>query len=126
MNFDNIFNQFDKNNKSSFAETIAQILKDQNVEIFLGDTYETIKQSDYDVNTFAIMYGKIVAGYGDCLLINSFYVDGIDKELKAGNIILINAFNIKAISLMDDKGTIQQALIGSRHIRKHRQIKKRK
>lgn len=125
MNPEDFFNGLPTNPKISFAEAIVHVLKDKYIEIFMGDVYEQMNQVDFDINSFAVIYGKVISGYGDCLLIDSLYYDEQSKELRPGNLIFINTFSVKAVTPFDNSGSLLHSIISSRHLRKHKIIKKK-
>ena len=95
---------------ASYAEILAALYPDQLIEVYFGDVYEQINLADFSPNVYSVICGKIVEAYGDCLFIDCYYSDD-GKHLKTGNIIVINGFNVKAVTVLDGKGQIKDALL---------------
>ena len=59
----------------TFAELIAKTMKDKVVEVYIGDSYEDIKYDDSTTKYPAVLVGKVVTAYAECLVLNCIYVD---------------------------------------------------
>lgn len=94
----------------TYAESIAELLYDKVVEIYLGDSYEEVTYADNSTSVHSALIGKVVSGSGDLLVINSIYIDAVTNEAKYGNMIYVNAYNIKAIVEIDGLGTYRDAI----------------
>jgi len=57
--------------------------------------------------------GKIIGAYKECLIINSFFINK-EKEFVMGNIVFINERMVKAITEIDNNGTIQDLFFRSK------------
>ena len=79
-----------KENKHSFSEFLFSILKDQVIEIYVGDSFEEIHLEQSSSNYPAVFIGKFVGAYAECLILNSIYVDQKDKTAKSGNLLFIH------------------------------------
>ncbi len=79
---------------------IMNYLKDQKVEIFLGDMQAVAKLSDIEPQLKSIVVGTIIDAMGDCLVIEC------EKKNQAGHIIkgkiYLNAWQIKTICLFNN------------------------
>lgn len=106
-----------ENKTATFSELVSKIYKDKIIEIYFGDIYEQINLADFSPNVFISICGKIIDAHGDCLFIDSYYVDE-DKEIKSGNIVTINGYNVKAILEVDGSGQLKDILLSTRSTKK--------
>jgi len=107
--------KFKKSDKqASFSEIIAELCKDKLIEIYFGDVYEQANLSDFSQNIYSVICGKIISGYGDCLFIDCYYADDETKQLKRGNIVIVNGFNVKAITEIDTTGRVKDIIISTK------------
>lgn len=103
-------------------ETILPLLQNKYVEVYIGDTYEELSFSDHSQMVNGVIYGKLLTVIGDFFVLDTFYVDKKDGEVKSGNIIFINSWHIAALSPVDDNGSMADALLSVSHINKIRAI----
>lgn len=96
---------------STYIETVFEMLQDQMVEVYIGDTYESISYADSGKNNYAVIVGRFIDAKGDCMVLNSVHRKG--KILVHGNKIYINGYNIYAIVAMDGHGTIRDAILSA-------------
>lgn len=88
----------------SLAEFIAYSLKDQLIEVYVGDSYEQISTEQVSTNYPAVFIGKVVTAYKECLILNCCFVK--NKELKFGNPLFINERSIRAVNIATGEGMI--------------------
>ncbi|HVI41803.1 MAG TPA: hypothetical protein VM577_14215 [Anaerovoracaceae bacterium] len=79
----------------TFAEAVANRLRDQGVEIYCGDSGETHKFSDTESTEKSIIRGIVKDALGDCLILE------VTKQGLTATVYM-NAFNIRAIVPMSD------------------------
>lgn len=96
----------------TFAEFLASVLKDRFVEIYVGDSYEDVSVDQVSTTYPAVFCGKIVAAYRECLIINCAHAAS-NHHLELGNILMINERAIRALTPVDNNGTIQDMMIRS-------------
>jgi hypothetical protein len=96
----------------TFAEFLAVTFKDKFVEIYVGDSYEDVSTEQVSVTYPAVFCGKIVAAYRECLIINCAHAAS-NHHLELGNILLINERAIRALTPVDEKGTIEDMMLRS-------------
>lgn len=101
--------------KHTFAELIATVWKDRIIEIYIGDTYEDIKYDDSTQKYVAILVGKVIDAYGECLVLNCAYNDPISKTLKFGNIVCLNERSVRTITEVDNSGILKDTFLSSRN-----------
>jgi len=102
---------FNDNRNKTFAEFIAELLKERFVEIYLGDSFEEIKLEQNSVAYPAVFCGKVIGAFKECLIVNSFFPNKGSKQL--GNIIFINERAIRSLKEIDGNGTINDLFIKS-------------
>lgn len=97
----------------TFAEFIVSLYKDKYVEIYLGDSYEDITTEQVSTSYPAVLCGKVLNAYKECLVLNGVYVNK-KGDFKSGNIVLINERAIRALNEIDDNGVLEDMLLRSR------------
>lgn len=100
--------------KHTFAELIYEIWKDKVIEVYIGDTFEDIKYDDSTQKYVAILVGKVVDAYGECLVLNCAYVDQASKALKFGNMVCLNERSVRTITEVDESGILRDTFLSSR------------
>lgn len=105
-----------KENKHSFSEFLFSILKDQVIEIYVGDSFEEIHLEQSSSNYPAVFVGKFIGAYGECIILDSIYVDQKEKTVKSGNLLFIHEKSVKAIDIADSKGTLQDMFCTSKDV----------
>lgn len=97
----------------TFAEFLAEALKDKLVEIYLGDSYEEVSTEQISTAYPAVFCGKIVGAYRECLMINTVYVDR-GRQIKQGHILFINERAIRALNEIDGQGILEDMFMRSK------------
>jgi hypothetical protein len=103
-----------KGSGKTIAEFLSVLLKDRVIEIYLGDSYEEISTEQVSVSYPAIICGKVIGAYRECLIINGGYVDRITKKIKTGNLLFISERAIRALNEVDSIGVFEDSLLRSR------------
>ena len=98
----------------TFAELVAKVWGGKVVEIYIGDTYEDIKFEDSTQKYPAVLVGKVVTAYAECLVLNCAYLDQRTKDVKFGNIVCLNERGIRTITEVDDTGILKDTFLNSR------------
>lgn len=107
----------------TFAEFLAKVFKDKLVEIYLGDSYEEVSTEQISVSYPAVICGKVVAAYRECLVLSCAYTDPVQtgpkgynqaKGFKFGNLMFISERAIRALNEIDGKGVLEDMLLRSR------------
>jgi len=100
--------------KLTMAELLAKVWKDRIVEIYIGDTFEDIKWEDSTSKSPAILVGKIIAGYAECVVLNCAYMDQRSKDLRFGNIVCLNERGIRTVTEIDESGILKDTFLDSK------------
>lgn len=109
-----------KGSGKTFAEFIADVFKDQFIEIYLGDAYEEVKTEQTSQAFPAVFYGKVIAAYKECLVINSAHIR--NKTIDLGKILFINERAIRALSVISDETSINDVILDgsdAKFLKKH-------
>lgn len=100
--------------KRTLAELIATVWADKVVEVYIGDTFEDIKYDDSTQKYAAILVGKVVAAYAECLILNCVYVDQLTKQMRYGNLVALNERAVRTITEVDESGILKDTFLSSR------------
>ncbi len=98
----------------TLAELICKVYKGRVVEIYVGDTFEDIKYDDSTQKYAAVLVGKVVAAYAECIVLNCAYMDSVSKEARIGNIVCLNERAIRTITEVDDTGILKDTFLSTR------------
>ena len=98
-----------KGSGKTFAEFLAEALKDKLIEIYLGDAYEEVSVDQISTSYPAVFCGKVVAAYRECLVINCVFVND-SKKVQIGKLMFINERAIRALNEIDSCGVLQDML----------------
>lgn len=98
----------------TFAEFIAQVMKDKLIEVYIGDTYEDLKSQDSTTKINAVVCGRVKAAYAECLILDCAYVDQASKKVYFGNIVCLNERSIRTLTEVDNIGTLKDTFLSSK------------
>lgn len=98
----------------TFAELIAKTLKGKIIEVYIGDAYEDIKLDEITTRAPAVLIGKVITAYAECLILNCAYVDQASKKVKFGNIVCLNERSVRTICEVDETGVLKDTFLCSR------------
>lgn len=105
----------------SDIKSLLTKIKNKYMEILVVDDYEDLVLSDFTQKVNSAIFGKVVDLIGDFLVVECLYFTA-DGELKTGNIIYLNTWNIKAMTELNDKGSMNDVLLGVNHARKIKKL----
>lgn len=92
-------------------------LKDEFVEICIGDEYEEIVQFDNVKKVNSVIYGKLKDIIDDFAVLDCFSIDFKD-QVTSGNIVYVNTWQIKAITKITQSSSLNDILASSGAISK--------
>lgn len=98
----------------TFAEFIAKLFKDKVIEIYLGDSYEEVSTEQVSSSYPAVISGKVIGAYRECLIIDGGYVDRTTKQIVHGNVLFISERAIRALNEVNSNGVFEDTLLRSR------------
>jgi hypothetical protein len=97
----------------TFAEFIAELFKDRFIEVYLGDSYEEVSTEQISTSYPAIVCGKVIGAYRECIIINAAFIDK-SKKLKLGNLLFINERAVRGLTEVDGNGIFEEMLLRSK------------
>jgi hypothetical protein len=110
-----IQNIHDRQDRSiSLAEIVFAAYQGKIIEVYVGDTYEDIKYEDSNKCYPAVVIGKVVAAFKECLVLNCAFIDQSSKKPRFGNIIFLNERSIRFITEVDSNGLLREVFLNSR------------
>lgn len=110
-----VVNEFNSLHRGkTFAEFIAHLYENKYIEIYLGDSYEEVSTEQISTSYPAVFCGKVISAFKECLIINSVYVDKINKKMKLGNIVMINERAIRGLTEIDGNGIMEDMFLRSK------------
>lgn len=97
----------------TIAEFLAIIFKDKFIEVYLGDAYEDVSTEQVSTSYPAVLCGKVVAAYRECLILEAAYIDK-SKTLRMGNLLFISERAIRALNQIDGNGILEDMMLRSK------------
>lgn len=101
---------------SSILELFPR-LKDELVEVYIGDEYEEIVMSDNVRKVNGSLFGYCREVLGDFVILDCFFINK-KGELSNGNIVYVNTWSIKAITKVKSNGSLNDVFMSSSDTRK--------
>ena len=100
----------------TIAEFLGVLYKDKLLEIYLGDSYEEVSVEQISVAYPAVICGKVIGAYRECLILNCAYVEKnkFDNKMKMGNYVFVNERSIRFLNEIDGKGILEDMFLRSR------------
>lgn len=92
-------------------------LKDELLEISIGDDYEELSLSDSTKKVNGVIFGYLKDIVDDFMIIDSFYINE-KNELQSGNIVYLNTWQIKAFTKVKSNGCLNDVLLSVTHTRR--------
>lgn len=108
-----VFSEQKNGHLKSFTDELMK-MKGEICELYIGDKGEEVKYDDYSVPYNCSVFGKIVDVLDRFIIIECLYLDKNTREVKTGNKIYLNSFQIRAFTLLDNKGTLQDIFMNCR------------
>ena len=96
----------------TLAEFICEVFKDKNIEVYVGDSYEEVSIDQISQSFPAVVSGKVIGAFKECLVLNCAHVVG--KTLTNGNIIFINERAIRFLKGVDGISTLEDSFLRSK------------
>ena len=88
-------------------------LKGKLLELFIGEQAETLNYDDYSVVSNSSTFGRLVDVFDRFVVLECLYLDD-NNNIKYGNKVYINAFQIRAMTLLNKQGSLQDIFISNR------------
>lgn len=119
-NFDPLYSPQSNGNGDRYRK-FADILdasKGKYVELYIGDQFHTLSYDEISRPENSTIYGKIVEVLDRFVVIDCFYIHKQTGELSAGNLCFINTFQIRAMSMIDNTGSLDDIFLCATHVSK--------
>lgn len=97
----------------TFAEFVADLFKNEFIEIYVGDTYEQVSIEQISIEYPAVFCGKVMGAYKECLVISAAYIDD-QKKIKLGNLLFINERAIRTLNHVNNNSMLEDMFLRSR------------
>lgn len=93
-------------NLRKFSDELLQKYKGKVLELYIGDQCETLDFQDFSVPQNCSIFGKLIDVLDRFIILECYYIDAKTKQLKKGNYIYINAFQIRAMTEVNGVGSL--------------------
>ncbi len=97
----------------TFAEFLSVLFKDKYLEIYLGDSYEEVSTEQVSTAFPAVICGKVISAYRECLIIEAFTFSK-SRGSRKGNIMFLSERSIRALNELGGDFVLQDMLLRSR------------
>ena len=97
----------------TFAEFLAVLFKDKFIEIYLGDAYEDVSTEQISTAYPAVVCGKVITAYRECLILEAAFIDHHHK-LKMGNMLFVSERAIRFLNEIDGNGILEDMMLRSK------------
>lgn len=102
-----------KSSGNTYAEFIADLFKDEFIEVYVGDTYEEVSVEQISVEYPAVFCGRVVGAYKECLILDAAYIND-NKKVQLGNFMFLNERAIRALNPLTGAGVLEDLFLRSR------------
>lgn len=106
--------QLNSDGLRKFSDELLTKFKGKMLEIYIGDQCETLTFEEYSVPQNCIIYGRLVDVLDRFIIVDCYYVDKATKQVKSGNFCYINGFQIRAMTEMNDNGSLNDIFLDQR------------
>lgn len=97
----------------SFSDELITKFKGKIVELYIGDQYETLNFEDFSMPQNCTIYGRLIDLLDRFVILDCFYVDPATKQVKSGNQIYINTFQIRAMTEVNGRGSLNDIFLST-------------
>lgn len=91
------------------------------LELYIGDQAATMQYDDYSVPENSSIYGEVIDVLDRFVVLRCLYLDN-DGSVQNGNNIFINTFQIRAMTVLNSKGSLKDIFLSSRDAKAIRKI----
>jgi hypothetical protein len=99
-----------------FTDELMNKFVGKMVEIYIGDQAETLDYADNSQHQNATIFGRIVEVMDRFVILDCLYVDKRTNEVAHGNLVYINLFQIRAMSEVNDTGSLDDIFLNSKDV----------
>lgn len=120
----NPFEMFGENNSPKpvklFSDELIS-LKGKIIELYIGDESASYDFEEFSVRQNSSIFGELVEVLDRFIIIKCLFLDR-NNQLQFGNKIYINAFQIRAMCVLDGQGSLQDISLNVRDAKKVREL----
>lgn len=100
---------------------LLPVLKNQLLEICVGDEYEELLTADSTRKVNGVIYGVLKDIVDDFLVLDSYFLTK-EGKINSGNIIYINTWAVKMFTKVNANGSLNDVMLSSDHTRKMKHL----
>lgn len=93
-------------NLRKFSDELLQKYKGKVLELYIGDQCETLNFDEFSVPQNCSIFGKLIDVLDRFIILDCYFIEPKTRQLKTGNHIYINAFQIRAMSEVNGRGSL--------------------
>lgn len=98
-------------NLKKFSDELLNKFKGKIVELYIGDQSETLNFDDFSVPQNCSIIGTLVDVLDRFILLDCFFFDHKTKQLRNGNRIYINSFQIRVMTEVNGSGSLADVFL---------------
>jgi hypothetical protein len=121
-NSSNPFEMFGEDKKPEmklFSDELSR-LKGKCLELYIGDQCETMNYDEISVPQNSSIFGTLVDVFDRFIILQCLFIR--NGEIKTGNKIYINAFQIRAMTVLDGTGSLKDIFLNAKDAESIRNI----
>lgn len=100
-----------------FTDLLIEKYKNSIVEIYIGDQFSSLNYEDHSIQQNATIFGRLIDILDRFLILDCFYVDPRSGEVRSGNLVLVNSFQIRAMTdINEDNGSLDDVFLNARSV----------
>jgi hypothetical protein len=104
------YNAPDNNGLRKFSDELLSKFKGKVLEIYIGDQSETLNFEDYSIPKNCSIFGRLLEVLDRFVILQCYYIDNAGK-IRDDHTVYINTFQIRAMTEVDGKGTLQDVFL---------------
>lgn len=107
-----MFGEVKKEELKTFSDELLS-LKGKYLELYIGDQCETMNYDEISVPQNSSIFGKLIDVLDRFIILQCLYINKLG-DLQNGNKIYINAFQIRAMTVLDGNGSLRDIFLNSK------------
>lgn len=109
-------------NLRKFSDELLNKFKGKILEIYIGDQCETLNFDEYSVPKNCSIFGKLIDVLDRYVILECCYIDHTTKALRSDLIVYINTFQIRAMTELDGRGSLDDIFTSAADAAKIRKL----
>lgn len=105
----------------SKMDSVLPLLKNELLEVSVGDEYEELLTSDTVKKINGVIYGVLLNIIDDLMVLDCYYLNK-NNQLVSGNIVYINTWAVKMFTKANSEGSLKDVMLSAAHTRKMKEI----